>query len=95
MTLHTWIRWAFRPTDSRHRAGSISLAKQAGRDLGREVTHAEFCGAMRQAGFRVACVLRGNQFFACTDTSQKKNYQWRKFVCLVDVPHPLLEPAPT
>jgi hypothetical protein len=53
MNISDWIKWAFHPSDTPHRFVSFVLARQASRDLGADVTVAEFEAAMERAGFTV------------------------------------------
>ena len=89
MTLSHWIKWALRPCNGRHSFDSLTLAKQAARDIGAPVDHADFLSAMEEAGYRVVRQFDDSLFFNCRDTAAKRKFYRRKYVMLEDVRQPL------
>ncbi|MGA2069123.1 MAG: hypothetical protein ABSG86_29480 [Thermoguttaceae bacterium] len=90
LTLESWITWAFRPAESSHRFAAHILARQAARDLGAEVTEPDFEDAMARAGFVVHRRTRhGSACYLATDSSAKRDYDFRRFILADPIEHPL------
>jgi hypothetical protein len=91
MTLESWIQWSFEPWPAgRHPFHSFCLARQAERDMGRPVSHDEFCAAMEKAGYKVIGRYGRALYFDCLDTAEKRKYYRQKFLaCDERAKHPL------
>ncbi len=95
MTIHDWIKWAFAAADEPHRFASHILARQASRDLGVEITTADLEAAMAQAGYTVHHRNQyGAAYYLAADTKSKKLYDFRRFVLVEGIDHPLNTPDP-
>ncbi len=93
MELSEWITWAFRPGRAPHRFASYVLARQASRDLEREIATADFEAAMEQAGFAIhRRNQRGSAFYLAADTTAKRTYDFRRYLLAEPIDHPLSEP---
>jgi hypothetical protein len=93
MTLHEWITWAFGVAETPHRFAAYVLARQASRDLGAEVTEAQFEEAMARAGFVVHHhTQHGSARYLATDSPAKRIYDFHRFVLVDPIDHPLNEP---
>ena len=89
MGLSDWITWAFRPADSPHRFASFVLARQASRDLGVEITTAEFEAAMPFVVHHRNS--RGSAYYLAADTAAKRSYDFHRHVLAEPITHPLNE----
>ena len=93
MTLKSWIAWGFTKwPKGRHPFHSFALARQAERDIGRPIEHAEFCEAMRAAGYVEKSRYGRAVYFDCLDTTSKREYQRKRYIGADEkVKHPLLD----
>ncbi len=93
LSVHDWIKWAFDPSDEPHRLSSLTHSRQASRDLGVLVTEAEFNKAMSEYTFSHKDKRNELHYFV-EDTKAKSNYDFRRFVLVEPVTHPLMVPDP-
>jgi hypothetical protein len=89
-SLAAWIRWALVPHQGAHHFSHYVLARQAGRDLERDVDPMEFRTAMEAAGYRVFSRRGGAIYYAAHDTTAKRTFiRSRYIMCDDSVRHPL------
>lgn len=93
MTLDSWVQWSFEKWErGRHPFHSFALARQAERDMGKPVSHDDFCEAMQKAGYKIKSRYGRALYFDCLDTKEKRAYYRQKYLACDDrVKHPLLD----